>query len=73
MTLTDCLFSALRDRLAIDASGPNLPVDITVRCLAALSEADVGPYCSILAMQMTAVRTVLPLAGVARSPLAGAA
>jgi hypothetical protein len=43
-----------------DALGPYLPVDITLCCLAALPEADVGPYCSILAMQVTAVRTDLP-------------
>jgi hypothetical protein len=40
-----------------DALGPYLPVDLTPRCLAARPEADLGSYCSILAMRLTAVRT----------------
>jgi hypothetical protein len=32
-------------------------VDLTACCLAALLEADIGPYCNILAMQVPAVRT----------------
>ena len=47
------------------APGPYLPVDLAPRRVAALPEANVGPYCSILAMQVTAVRTMqtFPKAG----------
>jgi hypothetical protein len=41
--------------------GPELPVDLTTCCVAPLPEADVGPYCSILAMQVRVVRTERPV------------
>lgn len=37
--------------------GQFLPVDRTPCYLAAIPEAVVGPYCTILAMQVTVVRT----------------
>lgn len=47
-------------RLGKAAFGPYLPVDLTPCCVAALPDADDDPHCSILAMQVTAVRTLLP-------------
>ncbi len=41
-------------------NGPKRTVDLTPCCLAALPEADVGPYCSILAVQVTIVRKDRP-------------
>lgn len=46
------------------ANGPYLPVDLTPCCMAARPEADIVPYCSILAMEMSALhgnREALPL------------
>ena len=34
--------------------GPYLPVDLTQCCMAARPEADIGPYCSIFAMEVSA-------------------
>ncbi len=40
--------------------GPYLPVDLIPCCLAAVPEADVGPYCSILAIQVAAMSAAFP-------------
>lgn len=55
-----------------DVFGPYLPVDLTTCCLAAFPEADVGLCCSILAPQMTAVRTFRSFARRARFSFAKA-
>jgi hypothetical protein len=40
-----------------DAPGPSLPVGLDPSCVAAFTEADFGKCCSILALQMIAMRT----------------
>ena len=65
--LTDSTSDAVHCATGIvetDLTGPYLPVGLTPCCVATFPEADVGRFCSILAPQMTAVRTKRPLAAV---------